>query len=264
MKKPERTVQRKAFTLLEIIISLSMLAVILGSVYGTYTAATRSLEHSKPSHALQQQASIFMQRIATEIRCCYAGFQYESLQPAAKTIQTLEKKHFQQEDAPLFKGREVTSGQSFLQIVTSAVASKREDSLGGLAIVEYMLDSSTNTLSRSKRRYIGGFEADKDNYNWIVVLENIQAITLEYFDGKDWLKEWNSNDMEGLLPKAVRLSLVMQSEDFRPLSFVSTFQIVCREKQSGGVTVQKTTESSKILQSINNNQSSNDRQIKKK
>jgi type II secretory pathway component PulJ len=264
MKKPERTAKREAFSLLEIIIALSMLVLILGSVYGTYTATTRSLEHSKPRHALQQQASIFMQRISSEIRCCYAGYKHESWQPATKTIETLEKKHFQQEDAPLFIGGEVTAGRSFLQIVTSAVASKREHSLGGLAIVEYMLDSSTNTLSRSKRRYIGGFEVDRDNYNWIVVLENIRGITVEYFDGKEWLKEWNSNDMEGLLPKAVRISLVMQSEDFGPLSFISTFQIVCREKQSGGVTVQKTTESDKILQSINNNQSSNDRQIKKK
>lgn len=264
MKKSEGTTKRKAFTLLGIIIALSMLVVILGSVYGTYTAATRSLEHSKPRHALQQQASIFIQRIASEIRCCYAGYQYESPQPATKTIQTLGKEQIQQEDASLFDGREVSSGQGFVQFVTSAVASKREHSLGGLAIVEYMFNRSTNTLSRSKRRYIGGFEVDKDNYNWIVVLENIQAITLEYFDGKEWLKEWNSNDMKGLLPKAVRVSLVMQSEDFGPLSFISTFQIVCREKQSGGLTVQKTTESGKILQSINNNQSLNDRQIKKK
>ena len=258
MKKPERTAKRKAFTLLEIIIALSMLVLILGSVYGTYTAATRSLAHSQPRHALQQQAGIFMQRIASEIRCCYAGYQYESPRPATKTIQTVGKKHLQQEDASLFEGGEVSSGRSFFKFVTSAVASKREHSLGGLAIVEYMLDSSTNTLSRCKRRYIGGFEVDKDNYDWHVVLENVHAITVEYFDGEDWLKGWNSNDMEGLLPKAVRISLVMQSEDVGPLSFVSTVRIVCRASQSGGVTVQKTTESGKILQSISNNQSSND------
>ncbi|MHC4587259.1 MAG: hypothetical protein ACYS3N_22250 [Planctomycetota bacterium] len=60
--------------------------------------------------------------------------------------------------------------------------------------------------------------------------------------------------MKGLLPQAVGISLVMQSEDVGPLSFVSTVKIVCRANKFGGVTVQKTTESDKILQSIGDNQ----------
>ncbi|MBL7146166.1 MAG: prepilin-type N-terminal cleavage/methylation domain-containing protein, partial [Phycisphaerae bacterium] len=38
---PERTAKREAFTLLEIIIALSMIVLILGSVYGAYAAAAR-------------------------------------------------------------------------------------------------------------------------------------------------------------------------------------------------------------------------------
>ena len=251
MKMPEKTIKREAFTLLEIIIALSMLVLILGSVYGTYTAATRSLAHSKPKHALQQQATVFLQRIASEIRCSYAGYEDES-QPATNSIRTGERERLKQEDSPLFEGGEVSSGRSFLRFVTSAVASKREHSLGGLAIVEYMLDNSTNTLSRSKRRYIGGFEVDKDNYNWLVVLENVRSVSVEYFDGDDWLSQWNSNDTKGFLPEAVGISLVMQSEDVGPLSFVSTVQTVCRANKLDGVTVQKTTESDKMLESIGN------------
>ncbi|MDT8302657.1 MAG: GspJ family type II secretion system protein [Sedimentisphaerales bacterium] len=249
----ERTAKREAFTLLEIIIALSMLVLILGSVYGTYSAATRALAHSKPKHALQQQATVFLQRITSEIRCCYAGYKDESPQPAANNIRDGEIERLKQEDSPLFEAREVSSGRSFLQFVTSAVASKREQSFGGLAIVEYMWDSSANTLSRSKRRYVGGFEVDKDNYNWVVVLENVQMMSVEYFDGEEWLKEWNSNDTEGLLPQAAGISLIMQSEDVGPLSFASTVKIVCKANKSGGVTVQKTSESDKMLRSIDNN-----------
>jgi len=103
-----------------------------------------------------------------------------------------------------------------------------------------MLDESMNTLSRSKRRYVGGFEDDEDDYDWLVVLENVQEITVEYFDGKKWLEEWDSNDMKGLLPQAVRISLVSQTEEVGPLSFISTAQIVCRKSQTGNVTIQKT------------------------
>lgn len=258
MKMPERTATSKAFTLLEIIIALSMLVLILGSVYGTYSAATMSLSHSKPKHALQQQATVFLQRMASEIRCSYAGYKDESPKPPANDVRTGERERLKQEDESLFEGREVSSGRSFLQFVTSAVASKRERNLGGLAIVEYMLDSSMNTLSRSKRRYIGGFEVNKDDYNWMVVLENVQAISIEYFDGDEWLEEWNSNDTEGLLPKAVKISLVMQSEDVGPLSFASTVKIVCKANKLGAVTIQKTTESGKIPESVRNNKRSND------
>ena len=253
MKMPERTAKREAFTLLEIIIALSMLVLILGSVYGTYTAAARSLAHSKPKHALQQQATVFLQRIASEIRCSYAGYLDESPQPATNSIRTGERERLEQEDSPLFEGGEASSGRSFLQFVTSALASKREHSLGGLAIVEYMFDSSTNTLSRSKRRYIGEFEVDKDNYNWLVVLESVRAISVKYFDGDEWLSQWNSNDNEGLLPEAVGISLVMQSGDVGPLSFESIVKIVCKANKLGGVAVQNTAESDKKLQGIGNN-----------
>jgi len=194
-----------------------------------------------------------LQRIASEIRCCYAGYEDESLTSSVKNNKIEAAKHIQEENA-LFEGREVSSGRSFLRFVTSAVTSKREQTIGGLAIVEYMLDDSTDTLSRSKRRYIDGFEADKDDYNWRVVLENVQDIVVEYFDGKKWLKEWNSNDMNKSLPKAVGMSVVMQSEDIGPLSFSSTVQIICREYQSVGV-VKTNTESGGILRGINNQKS---------
>ena len=258
MKIAERTTKRPAFTLLEIIIALSMLVLILGSVYGAYAATTRSLAHFKPKHALQQQARVFLQRVTSEIRCCYAGNQDISSQPLPINIRRGEKELLKQKDASLFVGIEVSSGQSFLQFVTSAVTSKQDNSLGGLAIVEYMFDESTNTLSRRKRRYVDGFEDDNDNYDWFVVLENVQEITVEYFDGKEWLKEWDSNDMKGLLPKAVGISLVLQTEDIGPLSFISTVRIVCREAQSGTVTIQKTAVNSTELIRGGNNKSTND------
>ena len=252
----KRIITRKAFTLLEIIISLSMVVLILASVYGTYTAATRSLGHFRSRDNLQKQARVFLQRIASEIRCCYAGYEDESLKPSLKAIQTETTKHIQKENA-LFEGGKVSSGRSFIRFVTSAVTSKRERSIGGLAIVKYMLDDSTYTLSRSKRRYIDGFEADGDDSSWFVILKNVQDITVEYFDGKKWLKEWNSNDMKKSLPKAVGISVVMQSEDIGPLKFSSTVQIVCREYQSVSV-VKTITDSTGILQNNGNNQKSDD------
>ncbi|MBN1805961.1 MAG: hypothetical protein JW837_11985 [Sedimentisphaerales bacterium] len=257
MKLTERTIKREAFTLLEIIIAICMVALILGGVYGTYTATIRSLEHSKPRHVLQKQAHIFLQRIASELRCCYAGYENESLRPSIKSIRTIGESRIRQQDVSLFKGGEVLSGQSILRFVTSEVNLKQKQVMGGLVVIEYMMNSSKNTLLRSERRYIDGLNVDSGDCNWFVVLEDIQTVTVEYFNGKEWLKGWDSNDMEKSLPKAVRVSLVMQSGDVGPMSFLSTIPITCREYQSTGV-VGTTIGTGGILQSINNNQKPND------
>ena len=264
MKMAKRTTKRPAFTLLEVLVTLSTLVLILGSVYGTYMATTKSLAYSKPKHILQQQARIFLQRIASEIRCCYTTYQDKSPQATLKKNQRRKKKLLKQNDVSFFVGKEISSRQSFLRFVTSAATSRRNHSLGGLAIVEYMLDKSTNTLLRSKRRYVGNSEDDNDNYNWLVVLENIQAIMVEYFDGKKWLEEWDSNDMKGFSPQAVRISLDLQTANGGSLLFTSTAQIACRGQQTGRITVQKTGVRGKDSISDKNSTGTNGSEIIKK
>jgi len=256
----KRRLKKPAFTLLEILVALSMLMLILGSVYGTYMATIESLAHSKPKSVLQQRARLFLQRITSEIRCCYTGYQNKPSQ-VSLNLRTRKKEVLKQENPSLFVGKEVAPGQTFLQFVTSAATSRRDRDIRGLAIVEYRLDESANTLLQRKRRYIDRFE-DDNNYDWLVVSENVQTITVEYFDGKKWLEEWESNDMKGLLPRAVRISVILQDDDVRPMSFVSTAHLVCRGSRH--VTVQKTTVDRKYLSSDQIGTPSNDSRITKK
>jgi len=229
--------KRLAFTILEILVALSMLALILTAVYGSYTAATTSVVRCKPKSILEQRARLFLQRITSELRCCYAGRSNESSESLSK--RRPGKEIVQQEEPPLFASKDVSSGQTFLQFVTSAVISRQNHNVGGLAIVSYRLDKSGTTLLRSERRYVDRFENDDNDSNWLPVFANVKTIMFEYFKGKKWQQEWDSNDMPGL-PQAVRISLVLETEDTGPLSFISTAHIACRGYQTPGVTVQKT------------------------
>jgi len=237
--------KRLAFTILEILVALSMLGLILSAVYGSYTAVTTSVVRCKPKSVLEQRARLFLQRITGELRCCYAN-------RANKSSKNLFDRHpgkevVRHEEPPLFMSRDVSSGQIFLQFVTSSVISRQNHTIGGLAIVCYRLDESGTTLLRSERRYVDRFENDYNDCNWLPVFKNVKTIMFEYFEGKKWQQEWNSNDMRDL-PQAVRISLILETEDTGPLSFISTAHIVCRPRPfasqtlSGGaaVTVQKT------------------------
>lgn len=227
-----------AFTLVEMLIALSMLTLILGAVYGSYRAATESVAHCRPKSALQQQARIFLQRLTQQIRCCYAGRPVESddSRHKARTAEEVLKKA----NPPLFVAKPIRPSQTFLRYITSAVTLRQNYGFGGLAIVSYRLDESGTILLRNERRYLADeFEASDDDHEWFVVFENVSALEFEYFNGDKWLQQWDSNRMKGL-PEAVRISLVFQPEGKSPISFVSAAPVVCRGDQKAKVTLQKT------------------------
>ena len=144
--------KKPAFTLVEILVTISMLILILASAYGTYTAATRSVTHSKPKHTLQRQAIIFNQTVVPQLRCCYSGRYDKPPENKLDTIQ-VKKELSNQERIPLFIGGEVSSGKSFLRFTTSAETSKSRNSFGGLSVIEYAFDQSANTISAKTSRY---------------------------------------------------------------------------------------------------------------
>jgi len=230
--------EESAFTILEILVALSMLVLILTAVYGSYTAATTAVAHCKPKSALEQQARLFLERMTCELRCCFASRANEAREDSFESRPGREV--LQREEPPLFMGKDVSPGQTFLQFVTSAMISRQPYNIGGLATVSYRLDKSGTTLLRSERRYVDRFEKDDNDYNWLVVFTNVKSIMLEYFEGEKWKQEWDSDEGMGL-PNAVRISLVLDTEDTGPLSFIAAAHITCRVCQTPAVTVQEIT-----------------------
>ena len=231
-----RIARQGAFTLLEILVALSMIGLILAAVYGSYTAATTAVIHCKPKSLLEQQARLLLQRMSCELRCCYPGRPDESAKSPSEPPPGDEI--IEHERMPLFAGEEMSSNRTFLQFVTWIVTSKQNHSVGGLVRVSYRLDKAGTTLLRGERRHVRGFENDDNDDNWLPILSNVDAIALEYYDGEKWLEKWDSNDMNGL-PLAVRTSLVLQTEDAGSFSFMSCAHIACRGYQIPVGTVQK-------------------------
>ena len=233
--------KRLAFTLIEILVALSMIALVLAAVYGSYTAATTAIVRCKPRTVLGQQARLFLQRMTCELRCSYAGRPDESGESLTGRLPGEEG--VEQERMSLFVSEEISSDKTFLRFVTSIVSSKKDYSIGGLARVSYRLDKSGTVLLRSERTYVGGFENNYKNETWRPVVSNVETMAFEYYDGEKWLEEWDSNNRSGL-PLAVRTSLVLETEEAGSLSFMSCAHIACHGYQIPVGTVQKATPSS--------------------
>ena len=246
-KNKVRFIQKNnAFTLMEILLALSMGIIILGAVYGSYKATTTSVAHCKPKSIIEQQARLFLQRITSELRCSYAGRldQYRESSFENRPEKEVVTEAVQQDETPFFIGDEVSTGQIFLQFVTSTFTSRPNQSIGGFAILSYRLDESGTILLRNVHRYIERLEHD-DDYQWLPVLTNVKTIKLAYFDGEKWQEEWKQKDTRKL-PQAVRISLVLETDETGPLSFTSSAYIMCCGHQISEVAAQGNTAHSQV------------------
>ena len=61
----------EAFTLIELLVVLAMIGIIFGAVYGTYAAASQSVERWRHRGSLEQQARGLLALMARELRAAY-------------------------------------------------------------------------------------------------------------------------------------------------------------------------------------------------
>lgn len=233
---------RSAFTLLEILVAMSIILLILGAVYGSYRAMSTSISRCSPKTKIEKKAMIFLMQLTRELRCCYPGRlnQTDDYLPLDRTQQTDEKESPQEE---LFTGDNIRAGTVFLQFVTTSAASSRSQQSGGLSLVSYKLDDSETVLLRSVRRYTKAPEENEKDYKWLAVLSNIKYISSEYLADDKWQKEWNSKDTNSL-PQIVKISLSLETEETGTVSYETSVHIMCHEIKESKAIEETTTAAS--------------------
>lgn len=224
--------KQAGFTLLEILVALGMLALVLGAVYGSHRAVTASIADLEPRRALEQEGRFFMQRLSSQIRCCYGG---HPDQLDGSTPERASKDQTSFRKIPLlFLAGDGLLNQTLLRFVTSKSALWRNSGAGCLAVVSYKADVSQRALLTQEQVYDPNCENNDDN--WRVILEDLSSIEFEYFDGADWQAEWDSG-IKGGPPKAARIKLVLRSEHGGCVSFMSVAPILCSRVVDGQATV---------------------------
>ncbi len=216
--------KQSAFTLLEILVALSIAALIMGAVYGSYRATAKSILHCKPKSILEQQARLFLQRLTSELRCSYPGNLNSLSDMPIK--ETLVPENFKKKEFSLFLSDGVSSGKVFLRFVTSSFTSSPYQNTGGLAIVSYKLDKSGKVLLRNVSTYIKGYELDETEYQWKPVLSNVKNMKCEFLENEKWQENWKSAE-SNVLPKAVKITLVLDDGQTGPVTFESCADIMC-------------------------------------
>jgi len=191
---PTKAVLYKGFTLVEILISLAIMAMIVASTFTIFRSASKSWQKGETRSQRYQNARNAISRISGEIS------------QAVINSNVLCK----------FTGDK--NKISFISFVST------DSGVFELSEVEYWLDGSKRLLMRND-----DVEPDYDfgTYDHSDILsDNVSQLEFSYFDGLVWLDAWNSDATSGIgLPKAVKIKIRVEDKKAKE---GETFEVIAR------------------------------------
>jgi len=207
---------KPGFTLVEILVAVTMIVGILSMVYGSYFATARSTQACQVKIAIDQQARKVLEQMARQIRCAYAPTREKYTHSATPSSQ--QKRQIPDYKISYFRGNPDEPSGKILHLVTTNAISLRQDPIGELFDVTYQLDMAGGRLLRSEQKFVGAFESLAQERNWQPVIRNIRCVDLTFFNGRQWLRHWDfSNNRK--LPYAVRINLTCEDENCRQYQY---------------------------------------------
>jgi len=180
----------KGFTLVEVLLALTILAVIMTSIYGSFTTTGRNIERAEEVRDGTDQMRTLITRLTNDIANAYLGGMSETFL-YGKKFETEEKK--QRFDSiyltTLTNWRKPDSKEMELWEV-GYFFQERPDGTGRV-----LMRKEKRELSKDIPRREGGVDYE--------LTDAVQGLQLRYYNGMTWTDEWT----QGGLPKAVDIVL---------------------------------------------------------
>ncbi len=220
---------KTGFTLIEMLVAVAMVVTIVSMVYGSYSATSKSAEAYKARMTLCDQARSVLQQMARQIRCCYGGAPTDSADPTKAALPKTAA--LLQSPVNYFKGGPNAPNGEILHLVTTSALSGEPDLAGGLFDAAYRFDKSTRTLFVSCTRFVQTPKGLVEERDWSPLIENVDHIELTFFDGRQWIDEWDFTRRKNL-PAAVRIDIACRDENRRQCSYGTAAYICCSNSQN--------------------------------
>lgn len=190
---------RAGFTLIETMVSLVILTIIIGSIYGTYRAATSSATVAEERSDLNQTARVLLAQINRELTCMY--------QQAGEQSSSLEGENTEGSASAIQCDR-----LSFLTAADSLIPANGP--AGDLRRVTYTLRTNADGepagffVQVDPRPGLGVTDVEPEP---VELSRLVVAFNCKYLDGEtdEWVDEWLQRDG---LPTAVRVEMSLKPE----------------------------------------------------
>ena len=211
--------RRSGFTILEILVAVTILTMISTMLFGTFFYTTDIAEEQEERAALYHRASFILGNISQSVSSAYvpyAGFYID-----------------EEAERPIFLGEADLLSESQAGSLGLFTTSPRIGGAQGgeIAFVSYRIDEADDdidaigwiadernplALSCTVEPLLRSLEQEDESAPlWIL---SVSSLNLEYFDGAGWLPDWDYED-QGILPDAVRIDLELADSNGDKHSF---------------------------------------------
>lgn len=200
---------RRAFTLVEMLVTTAMLAVITVAGFAAFSGGMRSSGKAKRFGAMVGRGQMALRAMTADIRAALAH----------------EKVRLTSLDAE-YEGRNCDTIDF---IIARPNPDRKEPEEGGLSEIGYYIDSDPDTEAEWLLRREDKTLDDDPLEGGAVSLAGpyVSELNVEFHDGLDWKSGW---DDARSFPRAVRVQIVVVDEDEieKPMVFTTTVSIMAQ------------------------------------
>jgi type II secretory pathway pseudopilin PulG len=169
---------RRAFTLVETLLALALVALLSGSIFGFLAALSeRRRDQDKVVHR-EEGASVLCEQLEAGLLCAICG------------------------DAKIGPG--VKGDESSIRLISRGVrlpaGKDAAKPASDLVVTEFAFDAGA-AIVRARRWEVGTGETSRD-----VLIEQVKSLKIRYRDRGEWVDSYDSTACDGL-PQAVEISL---------------------------------------------------------
>ena len=208
------------FTLVEMLVALALVSTIVTMVYGSYAAASRSLDFCGSRTACYERTCLALRLMARQIRCAYVP-------PARAGVTTSSPQNSTLPALPsAFRADSGDAGGTILSFITTAGLVAGPATPTGVARVTYRYDPSNETLSVCCEPYRYDADEAREPGPWRPILSGVRRADLQCHDGRRWQVAWNGENQR--LPQAVKIVLTVLDERNREHEFETAVPIGSR------------------------------------
>ena len=217
---------RAGFTLIEILVAVTIIVTIVSMVYGSYFATAKSADAYKARMTTSGQTRKVLRWMAQQIRCSYIGKMTEDTELAGTDSSRTNK--IRESPIIYFSYEPDAHGSGILHLVTTHRLFCQDGYANGLFDVAYKFDKNSGSLSLSQRGFVGTSQEYLEDRNWRVLLANVESLELDFFDGRQRLPEWDFQRKKKL-PVAVKIAITSKDENYRQCRYSTIAYVGCSD-----------------------------------
>jgi hypothetical protein len=217
-------------------VAVTIIATIASMVYGSYFATAKSTDAYKARMTMSGQTQKVLRWMTQQIRCLYIGKISEDTESAGTDTSRTNK--IRKSPVIYFNYESDALESGTLYLVTTNKLFCDDGNVNGLVDIAYKFDKNMGVLYLSQRRFVGTLQEHLEDRNWRELLINVESVELDFFDGRQWLTEWDF-ELKKKLPVAVKIGITSKDENYRQCHYGTIAYVGCSSNLSREILSEK-------------------------